>query len=65
MRNNLRNARLEAGLSGGQVAKIVYISDSLYYRIEKGERPGYPDTWERLEELFNLPQEVLRENVEG
>lgn len=62
MRENLRKARKEKGLTQKQVAEAVGISQIGYQQIERGVRVGKIETWDKLEDLFCIPQRVLREN---
>ena len=61
MRNNLRKARLEAGLTQEKVAEMLDISLRYYQNIEAGERSGSFRIWDALEDLFKVHQRVLRE----
>lgn len=63
MRENLKKARKEAGLTQKQVAEKLGISEIGYRQIESGKRIGSIKIWDALEDLFNLPQRKLRENV--
>lgn len=64
MRIKLRQARIEKGLTQQQVADELYLSIRQYQRIETGKAQGSIDTWDRLEDLFNIPQRKLRESAE-
>lgn len=61
MRENLKNARKKAGMTQQQVADILGISLRYYQNIEAGDRTGYFEIWDKLEELFNVHQKKLRE----
>lgn len=61
MRENLRNARLEKGMTQKQVAEYLNVIERHYKAIEYGERLGSIDVWDKLEDLFNIHQRVLRE----
>lgn len=61
MRENLRNARKEKSLSQQQVADKLDISLRQYQRIESGQSNGTFETWDSLEDLFNIHQRELRE----
>lgn len=58
----MRKARKEKGLTQKQVAEAVGLSQIGYQQIERGVRVGKIETWDRLEDLFCIPQRVLREN---
>lgn len=61
MRQNLRNARQKAGMTQKQVAEYLGMTERAYQRIESGERIGMIETWDLLEDLFNVHQRLLRE----
>lgn len=63
MRENLRNARKEKGLTQQEVADHLGISLVYYQKIEQGSRTGDFALWDSLEDLFNLHQRKLRELV--
>ena len=61
MRENLRNARKAAGLTQKQVAEYLGITEQYYQAIEYRKRIGRIEMWDKLEDLFNVHQRVLRE----
>lgn len=61
MRENLRNARKEKGLTQQAVADQLGISLVYYQKIEQGVRTGDFYIWDILEDLFNIHQRKLRE----
>ena len=61
MRENLKKARKEAGMTQKQVAEYLKVSERHYIYIESGSRLGKIETWDKLEDLFNIPQRKLRE----
>lgn len=61
MRENLKNARKEKGLTQQQVADHLGISLVYYQKIEQGSRTGDFEIWDNLEDLFNVHQRKLRE----
>lgn len=61
MRNNLRQARKAKGLTQKQVAEYLHISERHYKFMESGHTTGNVELWDRLEDLFNVHQRVLRE----
>ena len=60
-RENLKKARMEAGMTQKEVAEHLGISLIGYRQIESGTRIGKISTWDALEELFNVHQKILRE----
>lgn len=61
MRENLRKARKEKGLTQQDVADKIGVSLRQYQRIESGQAHGTFETWDILEDLFNVHQRKLRE----
>lgn len=61
MRENLKNARKAANMTQRQVAEYLGMTERAYQRIESGERLGTIETWDLLEDLFNIHQRKLRE----
>lgn len=61
MRENLKKARREAGMTQKEVAEKLEISERYYRFIEAGTRGGDFETWDALEDLFNIHQRLLRE----
>lgn len=61
MRENLRSARLAAGMTQQQVAERLGISLRYYQSIESGQFTGGFEIWDALEDLFGVHQRVLRE----
>lgn len=62
MRENLRKARKEAGLTQQAVADKLGITVLAYKRIEYGQRIGKIETWDKLEDMFGIHQRILRED---
>jgi transcriptional regulator with XRE-family HTH domain len=62
MRENLKKARKDAGMTQQQVADAIGLSLIGYQQIERGVRIGKIETWDKLEDLFNIHQRVLRED---
>lgn len=60
MRENLRVARKAKQMTQQQAAKAVGISQIGYRQIESGKRLGKIETWDKLEDLFGIPQRTLR-----
>ena len=61
MRENLKKARKEAGMTQQQAADKLDLGIRQYQRIEAGESHGTYKIWDTLEDLFNVHQRVLRE----
>ena len=61
MREHLRQARLDKGMTQKQVAEYLGITEHHYQRIEYGTTIGKIDIWDKLEDLFSIHQRVLRE----
>ncbi len=62
MRENLRAARKAAGLTQRQMAEYLHVSERHYKFMESGHTTGNVELWDKLEDLFNIHQRVLREN---
>lgn len=65
MRENLKKARKEAGMTQKNVAEYLGIHERYYQHIEAGSRTGDFTLWDMLEDLFNVHQRKLRENEEN
>lgn len=63
MRENLKRARTEAGMTQQQVAERVGIGLRYYQKIEAGDRTGDFEIWDTLEDMFGVHQRKLREVV--
>ena len=61
MRENLKKARKEAGMTQQQVADKLDIGLRYYKSLESGERLGGIELWDALEDLFSVHQRKLRE----
>lgn len=61
MRENLKKARKEAGMTQQQVANKLGISLRYYKQIEAGERTGDFALWDCLEDITGTHQRILRE----
>lgn len=62
-RNNLKQARLSAGLTQQQLADKLGISLRHYKYIESGKVTGNVEIWDTLEEITGIHQRILRELV--
>ena len=60
MRENLKNARKSAGMTQKQVAEYLDVHERHYKKLESGESLGSINVWDKLEDLFNISQRVLR-----
>lgn len=58
----MKEARRQAGMTQKQVAEYLHISERHYKFMESGQTTGNVELWDRLEDLFNIHQRVLREN---
>ncbi len=61
MRENLKRARKEAGMTQQQVAEYLNVSERHYKYMEAGNIVGNVVLWDKLGDLFNVHQRVLRE----
>lgn len=62
MRNILREERHKKGMTQKQVADLLGISERGYKFIEYGQRTGSIEIWDKLEDIFNVHQCLLRCN---
>ena len=62
MRENLKRARKEKGLTQQQVADQLEIGLRHYQKIEYAELNGSFEVWDALEDLLGVHQRILREN---
>ena len=60
MRIILKNERLKKELTQKELAKQLNISERYYQAIELGEQQGSIAVWDKLEDIFNIPQRQLR-----
>ena len=61
MRENLKKARTEAGLTQQALADKLGISLVYYQKIEAGDRTGDFAIWDDLEDITGIHQRKLRE----
>lgn len=61
MRTLLKNSRLKNQLTQKELAKQLNISEKHYQAIELGIQQGSIVIWDKLEDIFNIPQRQLRE----
>ena len=62
MRENLKRARKEKGLTQQQAADLLGIGLRYYQKIEAGDRTGDIKIWDALEDILGKHQRILREN---
>lgn len=62
MRLNLQAARKSKGLTQQAVAEYLGINIRYYKAIETGDKLGAIWIWDKLEDLLETNQRVLREN---
>lgn len=65
MRKNLKKARQRAGMTQKEVAEYLHVCERHYKFMESGQTTGKVDLWDKLEDLFNVHQRVLREIYPG
>ncbi len=65
MREALKNARIEKGMTQQQVADRLDINIRHYQKIEAGEINGSFEAWDALEDLLGIHQRKLRENSDS
>lgn len=61
VRQYLKTARINRGMTQQQIADYLEIGLRYYQKIEAGDRNGDFEIWDKLEELFNIHQRKLRE----
>lgn len=61
MRRRLKEARDSNNMTQKQLAGKLGISMRQYQRIENGDSDGTFKTWDLLEDMFHVPQRMLRE----
>lgn len=61
MRENLKKARKDAGLTQQQMADKLGITLVYYQKIEAGSRTGDFTLWDTLEDITGIHQRILRE----
>lgn len=61
MRENLKRARKEKGLTQQQMADKLGISLRYYQNLEQGNRTGDFAIWDELEDITGVHQRKLRE----
>lgn len=61
MRRRLKEARDSNNMTQKQLADKLGVSMRQYQRIENGDSDGTFKTWDLLEDMFHVPQRMLRE----
>lgn len=64
MRQRLKEARLNAGLTQEKMAEMLGISLRHYKYIESGKTQGAIRLWDQMEDMFGVHQRVLRRDTE-
>lgn len=62
MRENLKNARKQAGMTQQQLADKLGLTLGHYQKIEYAKLNGSFEVWDALEDMLGIHQRVLREN---
>lgn len=60
MRMKLKSMRVSLGITQKQIAQQLGISVRFYQHIEAGARKGSIELWDKIEDIFNVPQRLLR-----
>ena len=61
MRETLKKARQEAGMTQQAMADALGISLRYYQNLETGDRDGNFSIWDELEDITGIHQRILRE----
>lgn len=61
MRETLKKARQDAGLTQQNMADRLHITLRYYKDIESGIKTGCFDIWDNLEDITGIHQRILRE----
>ena len=62
-RENLKAARKAKGLTQQQMAEKLGITERHYRNIETGAVIGSIELWDKMEDMFNVHQRILREKA--
>ena len=65
MRETLRKARKEKGLTQQQVADQLGVGLRHYQKIEAGDTTGSFEIWDALEDILGIHQRILRETTDN
>jgi DNA-binding XRE family transcriptional regulator len=60
MRHALRTARLKKNMTQGELARLVGLKRATITNIENGVILGSVTTWDRLQAVLGIDQQVLR-----
>jgi Uncharacterized protein conserved in bacteria len=60
MRENLKKARLDMGMTQQAMADRLFITLRYYQKIESGDALGAISLWDAMEDLFLISQRDLR-----
>ena len=65
LKDNIKKARLDAGLTQKEVAEKLGVAQAQYARWENGGRNPKDETVEKLAEIFNTSFETLKGRDDG
>lgn len=65
MRENLKRARKEKGLTQQQTADLLGIGLRHYQKLEANQTNGSFELWDALEDILGKHQRILRENEDN
>ena len=65
LKDNIKKARLDAGLTQLEVAEKLGVAQAQYARWESGGRNPKDETVEKLAEIFNTSFELLKGRDDG
>lgn len=65
LKDNIKKARLDAGLTQIEVAEKLGVAQAQYARWESGGRNPKDETVEKLAEIFNTSFELLKGRDDG
>lgn len=65
IKDNVKKARLQSGLTQVQVAEKLGVSQAQYARWESGGRNPKDDTLEKLAEIFGVGTDTLKGRDDG
>ena len=65
LKDNIKKARLDAGLTQLEVAEKLGVAQAQYARWENGGRNPKDDTVEKLAEILNTSFEILKGRDDG
>ena len=65
MRENLKKARKDAGMTQQQVADKLGVGLRHYQKIEAGDTMSSFEVWDALEDILGIHQRILRESSDS